>query len=194
MPADRADLRSRIAAATPQDTVRGLVFNGVFSVVREHLGEENTRATDPLAKGSRTGFLSYPVVDLLTIAWNAADELQRVLGGVDAAFYEMGRHIARTVFRSLWGRTLLSLAGGTVGGLLEQVGSGYRGAASYGERSVTWIGPRHCLLTFKRDFFLPPYHCGILATAIEIQGARGVRVNGRGISLLDSEYEATWDR
>ena len=39
MPLDGGDLGRRIAAMSPKDTVRGLMFNGVLAVVREVLGE-----------------------------------------------------------------------------------------------------------------------------------------------------------
>jgi len=193
VPACREDLRKRIAAATPEDTVRGLSFNGIFAAVREHCGDETARATDSRGKGSRTAFVSYPVADFLTVAWNAADALEGAYGTVDSVFYEMGRRGALAVFDSLWGRTLLSLAGGHAHGLATQVGPGYRGAVSYGERNLEWVGPRHCRITFRHDFLVPQYHCGVLATALEFQGVRNIRVEGRQTGLLDAEYEAWWD-
>lgn len=193
MPADRQDLEERITAATPLDTVRGLFFNAIFSTVREHRGDGSARATDPLGRGSRAAFLSYPVVDFLRIAWNAADVLEGVYGDTGQAFYEMGRRSAQNVFESLWGRTLLSLAGGAEHGLAAQIGAGYRGAVSYGERSLEWTGPRSCVITFTRDFLVPNYHCGVFAAALQVQGAQGVRAEGRQVGLLDAEYDVSWE-
>src|SRR5512141_3431474 len=91
MPADRKDLERRVAAATDADTSRGLNFNRLFDLVRDHLGDEAARAMDPQRKGSRVDFFSYPVAEYLRIAWDAADRLEQQLGGVDAVFTELGR-------------------------------------------------------------------------------------------------------
>jgi hypothetical protein len=54
MPADRSDLDRRLAECRDADTTRGLNFNRLFELVREHLGEDATRACDPEGKGSPT--------------------------------------------------------------------------------------------------------------------------------------------
>jgi len=193
MPADRRDLEARIASATPADTVRGVVFNAVFATVRGRCDDQAARAVDPAGKARRLLFLSYPVADLLTAAWNAADRLEKKLGGVDEAFFEMGQHAIGDVLSSMLGRTLLTLAGNDIQRMLSQVGNGYRGTASYGERTATWLGARRCKMTFRREFLVAPYHCGVFATGIKMMGGANVSVQGRQTALLDSEYDIAWD-
>lgn len=193
MPADRKDLQDRIDAATPEDTVRGLVFNGAFSVLREHAGEDAASRCDPLGTGSRTDFFSYPVVDYLNLAWNAVDRLEQALGGVDQAFYRIGHRALTNVFSSMLGRTLLTIAGGDMQRLLSQAPSGYRATVSYGERTVEWPSPHHCRMVFKRDFLVPPFHCGVVVGAIEMMGGRNVKGAGRRTGFLEAEYDFTWE-
>lgn len=173
--------------------MRGLSFNGVFSALKDHFGEDAARATDTQGKGSRASFLAYPVADFLTVAWNAADALEGTFLTVESAFHEMGRRGARNLFESLAGRTLLSLADGDPRLLAVHLGTGYRGAVSYGQRRVEWTGLRSCRIRFERDFLVPHYHCGVLSTALEFMGAKHVEVQGRQVRLLDAEYEVTWE-
>lgn len=193
MPADRQDLETRLAAAVPEDTVRGLVFNGAFSVLREHGGEEAARQCDPAGTGSRTDFFSYPVTDYLNMAWNAADRLESHVGGVDAAFYKIGHRALANVLSSMLGRTLLTIAGGDIHRLLSQTPSGYKATVSYGERTVEWPDPRHAHMVFTHDFLVPPFHCGVIAAAVEMAGGRNVKAVGRKTGFLAAEYDITWD-
>jgi uncharacterized protein (TIGR02265 family) len=193
MPADRTDLEARIAAATPDDTVRGLVFNGAFSVLREFGDEDAARECDPLGTGSRTDFFSYPVADYLNLAWAAADRLEGVLRGTDAVFYQIGHRALTNVFSSMLGRTLLTIAAGDMQRLLSQAPSGYRATVSYGERAVDWPAKNHCHMVFKHDFLVPPFHCGVVSAAIEMMGGRNVQAAGRQTGFLEAEYDFKWE-
>ena len=96
MPADRRDLEARLAAATPDDTVRGLIFNAVFSVVSEALGDAAARACDPSGKGGRIDFFTHPVADFLRTCWDAADLLEPALGGPES-FFRIGHRALAVV-------------------------------------------------------------------------------------------------
>jgi uncharacterized protein (TIGR02265 family) len=191
MSADRVDLERRLAAATQQDTVRGVVFNATSRVLREHLGEVAARACDP-GKSSRVDFLSYPVTDYLRLAWNGADALERRLGTVGAAFFAIGDAAMRDVFGTLLGRTLLSLAGDDMRQLLSQVGTGYKATVGYGERTVEWRGDRSAHFVFLRDFLVPEFHCGVLSAAVKALGGRDIVALGRPTGFLDLEIDLTW--
>jgi uncharacterized protein (TIGR02265 family) len=193
MPADRKDLEARVAAATPNDTVRGLVFNGTFSVLRELGGEGAARECDPLGTGSRIDFFSYPVVDYLNLAWAAADHLEAPLGGVDQAFHRIGHRALTTVFSSMLGRTLLAMASGDVARLLSQMPNAYRATVSYGECTSDFPEARHFRMAAKHSFLVPPFHCGMLTAAIEMMGGRNVNAVGRQTGFLEAEYDCTWE-
>jgi len=194
MPADRKDLEARIAVATPQDTVRGVVFNAIFSVVREDAGESAARQVDTAKKGSRTEFFTYPVVDFLRIIWDAADLLESKLGGVDPVYQKVGARAGELVAASMLGKTLLALAaGGGPRQLMAHLPGGYRATVSYGERTLTWIGEKHVRYVFTRDFLVPPFHAGVLYVGAKVGGGKNVRSIGRQTSLLEAVYDVMWD-
>jgi uncharacterized protein (TIGR02265 family) len=192
MPTDRAAFDVRVAAATRDDTVRGLIFNAGFGVVKRLLGEPEARACDPAQTASRVPFFSYPVIDYLRFAWAAADLLEPQLGGVDAVFFELGAAATRDVFASMLGRTLLSISGDDPRQLMAQVPAGYRGTVGYGERAIQWRGPKHAVVTFRRDFLVPPFHCGVLSAALQAIGQKDVAATGHSVGPLDHDIELTW--
>jgi uncharacterized protein (TIGR02265 family) len=193
MPVDQRDLQARIAATTPQDTVRGLIFNGLFDAVEEHAGKAAALACDASGKGRRTEFFSYPVADFLATIGRAAEVLEPKLGSVDRAFYECGYRALASVFSSALGATIVTLSRKDPRALLGQAATAYRGTVSYGERKLEWLGPTQARFTFKRDFLVPPFHCGVLTAALDAFGARNPRVTGKQVSLLEATYEVGWE-
>jgi len=193
MPADRADLIRRLAAATPDDTSRGLNYNTLFTMVRDHLGEAAAREVDVLGKGQRVDFFSYQITEYLQCAWNAQDRLEPVLGSGQAVLSELGRRTVTGFIGSMLGRTALAMAGRDPRRLVGSAPSGYRGAVSYGERKVEWTGERQGRLHSKRDFMPPTFHAAVLLEALRSTDAARPRVTWRESGFLDSVYEFEWD-
>ena len=191
MPTDRADLAARLAAASKADTVRGIVFNAAFDVLREHAGEAAALACDPAGKARRSDFLAYPVTDYLTLAWAVADRLAAPLGGQDEAFFQMGYRATANVMGSMVGATILTF-GRHPRALLAQVPWAYKATVSYGERYVTWVGDHHARIEFVRDFLVVPFHRGALQAALDGTQAREVRVDGRVGGFMQAVYDVTW--
>lgn len=78
----------RMPHAGPEDTVRGLFFNGVFSAVSTEGGEQALRQChllldDPLFNRRFIDFSSYPVRDFLRLASAAVAVLTPKVGGHD---------------------------------------------------------------------------------------------------------------
>lgn len=193
MPAPRDDLERRLALATSGDTVRGLIFNAIFGVVRDLAGDDVARACDPAHKAARVDFLSYPVTDFLRIIWDAADRLEDQIGGADQAFFQVGRRAGALVLDSMFGKTLITLAVNGPRQLLASAPAAYRGTVSYGERRVEFVGPTHGRLHFKRDFLVPEFHCGVIEAGMERGGAHNVRVRGEQTGPLEATYDVVWD-
>ncbi len=191
MPADRKDLERRLAAATPKDTVRGFIFECVFDVAREHGGDELARRCDPAGKGSRVDFFSYPIADFLRAAWDAADALEKTLP-FDDALRAMGVRAGGKFLQSSIGKTLVKLVGIEPRQLMSGVPSAYKSVVSYGERTVAWVGERHARHTFKRDFLVPAYHCGVLEGALRAVGAKA-SATGKATGFLEAVYDVTWE-
>jgi uncharacterized protein (TIGR02265 family) len=193
MPADRKDLDRRLALCKDSDTSRGLNFNRLFDLVREHAGDDAARWCDPQGKASRIDFFSYPVSEYLAAAWNAADRLEGKLGSVDAVFGELGRRTVTGFLASTLGRTIFAIAGRDPRRIVSAGPAGYRSAVSYGERTVEWKGERGARMVFRGDFMVPAFHRAVMLAALEASDARNPRVEGRALGLLDSEYELCWE-
>ena len=193
MPADREDLRARVAAATPADTSRGLNYASVFRLLRHHLGEDAPRQCDPLGKGSRVDLFKYPIGEYLALAWNAVDRLEGVAGGVEAAFEALGRRTIQDHLESVLGRTLYAIAGRDPRRMVTNMPRGYRATVSYGERAVKWLGERRARVVFRRDFMPPAFHVGVMAAGLAGMGAGAPRVVGRQSGFLDAEFDLSWE-
>jgi uncharacterized protein (TIGR02265 family) len=142
---------------------------------------------------ARVDFFSYPVEDYLRVAWEAADRLEARLGSVDAVWGELGRRTVTGFLASALGRTIYALAGRDPRRFVAAGPAGYRSAVSYGERTVEWLGERRARLVFKRDFMVPAFHRAVMLAALEASDAKRPRVEARATSLLDSEYDLSWE-
>jgi uncharacterized protein (TIGR02265 family) len=192
MPSDRTDLDQRLTASTAKDTVRGVVFDALFGVVREHASPSAVLAVDPLRRGKRLPLFSFPVSDFLRIAWDAADVLETRGLAFSESLFQFGRAAAASVFTSALGRTLSAIADRDPARLLAHTAVGYKAIVSYGERTVERISDGHARITFHRDFLVPPYHCGVFVGAVEAIGGKNAKAAGVQTSLLEAVYEITW--
>lgn len=192
MRAPGEDLDARLAAATPRDTVRGVIFNAAFSLVEDLAGKPSAAECDPTGKGHRNEFFSYGVAEYLRLAWAAADRLAGRLGCRERVFWELGDRAARRWLASPLGVTFLAFAGRDPRRLLTNAASGYRLVVSYGTRTTEWIEERHARLRFQHDFLVPPFHCGVITAALEEASRIRVRAEGRQVGFLEAEYDVTW--
>ena len=193
MPADRTHLEQRLAAATPDDTSRGLNYTTLFGLVRDCLGTDAPREVDVLGKGSRVDFFSYPVGEYLVTVWNALDRLEPTFGSTEAVLSELGRRTSAGFLSSMIGRTALQVSRRDPLALLRSGATVYRGAVSYGERSVEFPAPRRAVMTFRRDFMPSAFHAAVVLTGLQASTAVRPRVAGRETGLLDSVYEIGWE-
>ncbi len=193
MPADRDDLSQRLAAATPADTSRGLNYNTLFSLVRDHCGEAAARDVDVLHKGSRVDFFSYPIAEYLKTTWNAIDRLEPAFGGSDEVLTELGRRTITGFLASMIGRTVFAVGGKDPKRMLASGAPGYKSAVSYGERTVVFPAPGRAVMTFRRDFMPPVFHAAVILAGLQASDAIRPKVVGKASSLLDSVYEIEWE-
>jgi len=184
---------SRLALAGPEDTVRGIFFNGVLDGVRKLAGQE-AEAICRQATGERkfTDFFSYPVSGFLRLGIAALPILGPQLGGGDAVLRWMGVQSANAFFNSAAGRTAFMLVANNLKKLFNQLPISYRAATSYGERQMVWTGDKSGRFIFKRDFLPPGYHEGVLMEVMVKVNANNPRVRGRIIGPLDAEFDLSW--
>lgn len=187
-------IERNIALAKPEDTARGMFFNGVVDAVRTLSSDEVARRCRE-ASGERkhVDFFSYPVSSFLKLCLAAAAEVGPRLGGCEKVLRKIGEQSSRDFMSSMAGKTAIVLAGGNVKRLLGQLPSSYRAAVSYGERTLTWTGDKSGRFVVKNDFMPPAYHEGVILGVLESAGMHGIKAQGRMTGPLDSEYEISWE-
>jgi uncharacterized protein (TIGR02265 family) len=193
-----SDFDRRIALATPEDTARGLFFNGLLHAVTTFGGEPALKRCHAIVNDKRferrfIDFSSYPVTDFLRLARAATQVLSTQLGGPEPTLRRLGMQATRDFTASMAGRTLLLLAGNSPQRVMNGVITAYRSAVSYGERTATMTGETSARLVVKRDFMLPLYNEGVLLALLEAIHARRPQVRARPTGLLDCEYELSWE-
>jgi uncharacterized protein (TIGR02265 family) len=182
---------ARLAAATKDDTIRGLAFNAAFDVVREHADEATVLLCDPTGRGKRADFSSYAVTDLLQVVWAVADRLERKLGGPEEAFFQIGYRATAGVLGSMLGTTLLAF-GRTPRALLSQVPTAFKATTGYGQRFITWEGDAAARLDFDHEFLPLAYLRGTIQAGLDAAGAKQPRVEGHVPGFMKATFQVRW--
>ena len=184
----------RIELATPQDTARGLFFNSMLEAVRT-LGDEAALARCQQVLGGQgfVGFYNYPVAQLVRLGEAAVRELSGRYGGPEEAARALGRKATADFLHSPVGNVVRLMAGNDLRRFLSGVQAIYRMAANYGERTVTWQGPRSGQLLIRRSFLPVEYHEGVLEALLTEYGLKNVKVRGQRVAPLDGTYDFSWE-
>jgi uncharacterized protein (TIGR02265 family) len=190
---DRSTLATLKAAATPQDTSRGLNYNTLFEFARAEMGAGGPREVDPLAKGNRVDFFSYPITEYLDAAWNVAERLAPKYGSLDAVFYELGRRTVDGFLASVLGKTIFAMAGKDPRKIVAAGPGAFKSAVSYGERTVEFTGDKAARYTFKRDFMPHAFHRGVIMAALAATDARNPKAVAREVEFMHTIYEISWE-
>lgn len=193
MATDRSTLAKLKAAATPQDTSRGLNYTTLFDFARKELGPNSPREVDPLGKGNRVDFFSYPITEYLDAAWNIADRLAPRYGSFDAVFYELGRYTAAGFLASVLGKTIFAMAGKDPRKIVAAGPGAFKSAVSYGERSVEFTGDKSARYVFKRDFMPHAFHRGVILGALAATDARNAKAVAKEVDFMTTVYEISWE-
>jgi uncharacterized protein (TIGR02265 family) len=186
------DLKRRIDAATPRDTVRGLVFNATFALVAELAGAPAACATDPAGQARRREFFSYPVADYLHVARAALPVLEPRLGPPDRVFWEFGSRCAMRWFASPLGRVMSAIAGGDLRRAISSAPIAYRSVVSSGSPTVEWVGERHARLVYDRDLLLPSFHGGALTRVLLDLAGVHAQAEAREEGFLGAVVDVRW--
>lgn len=110
---DIADLRERLAAATPQDTSKGMSFNGVLSAARALLGPDDIERVQAMAPEKKyVDFFNYPVATFLPAAFTAASLLRAGQLDFDGALRRVGEQAIVDFLSTPVGRTLVTVSSG----------------------------------------------------------------------------------
>ncbi|MEW5742357.1 MAG: TIGR02265 family protein [Myxococcota bacterium] len=187
-----SDVAERVRQATPQDTCKGMFFNGVLSATR-HLGGEEAlevvRATLPEKK--YVDFFNYPIVTFLPAAFKAARLLQ-VGSDFDGAMRRLGEQAIDDFLSTPVGRTLVTVSSGEAKRLMRAAPTAYKTAVSYGTRETVMLSDTSCVFKVRRDFMPHPYHEGVLFAVLRALGTKDTVVRGERLGLLDADYHLSW--
>lgn len=187
-------LERNLALTKPEDTARGMFFNGAVDAVKTLAGEEVAqRCRAATGERKHIDFFSYPVSSFLKMCLAANVQVGVRLGGCEKLLRRIGQQLTHDFLSSMAGKTAILLAGGSVKRLLGQLPSSYRAAVSYGDRALLWTGEQSGRFIIQHDFMPPAYHEGVLLGVMDAAGVRPVLVRGRMTGTLDSEYELSWE-
>jgi uncharacterized protein (TIGR02265 family) len=188
------DLAWKLSQAAPEDTVRGVFFNGALAAVRELGDEEAVRCC--LEAGGEERFLDffrYPLEAFLRLLACAARRLRGRFGCMEGALRELGRHANADFLASPVGRAAVLLASGSPRRMMDTVPDIYRQSLSFGAREVVWTGPTQGRVRLRGDLLPSACHEGVLEALLRAAGGREVRVERAWTHGLDGEYAFSWE-
>lgn len=188
------DLRWRMTRAMPEDTVRGVFFNGTLEEVGALGGEAVVRAClEATGEEKFLDFYNYPLRGLLRLLYCAAKQLGPEWGGGEAVLRRLSRHANADFLNSPVGRAALLLANGSPRRLVDTAPQLYRQSASFGQHAVVWTGPGRGRFLLKGDLWPAACHEGALEAYLQAAGGRRVRVERQWVEGLDGEYAFSWE-
>jgi uncharacterized protein (TIGR02265 family) len=192
------DYELRLPHAGPNDTVRGLFFNGVFNALKALGGEQAMRHCHQLLDDPRylrrfIDFTNYPVTDFLRLAAAATRVLAPQVGGSPEAQRQIGMQSVNDFFGSMAGKTLLLLSGNSPQRALGNLPAGYNTSVSYGDRKVMILSDTSARVSYQADLMPPAHNEGALLGILKGVQARNPRVRSSPRGLLDCDYELSWE-
>ncbi|WP_224244547.1 DUF2378 family protein [Hyalangium gracile] len=187
-----------VSLPSPSDTVRGMFFNGLLTLVKTYGGEPALKQCQGMLGDIRfersfISFSSYPATDFLRLCVAASQVLAPSLGNPENTARQLGMYTSRDFLATMAGKSLMVLAGGSPHRLLGSISQAYRAAVSFGERKVSPRGDKSLVVSYTRDFFPPVHTEGVLLAVLEALKVKNPQVRSRSLGLLDSEYEVTWE-
>ena len=188
-----SDVAERLRVAMPQDTCKGMFFNGVLSAVETLLGgDAEARVHAVLPEKKYIDFFNYPIATFLPAAFAAAKMLQHSDTDFDAAMRRLGEQAIDDFNSTPVGRTLVTVSSGEAKRLMRAAPTAYKTAVSYGTRETVVISDTACVFKVRRDFMPHPYHEGVLTAVLRAIGTVDVVVRGERLGLLDADYHVSW--
>lgn len=182
-----------MALARPEDTACGYFFNCALDEVRRQ-GDEALlkRCIEVLGQEKFAAFFNYPITSLLRLLYTASWGMSEKHGGFEKALRHLGRDVAQHFLRNTVGRTMLLLAAKNPKRLAEGLPSAYRTGWQHGRSTVQWTQPGQYLAFIHGNVIPYPYFEGVLSEVFMATGADNVRVTGRQIGPVDSEFSLSW--
>lgn len=188
------DLRWRLSQLTSQDTVRGMILNGVLEVVRE-LGDEAAvrQCLDVVGEKKLVDFFSYPSDRHVQTIYMAARLLSDRFSGFENALRAMGHQGTKNFLSSPAGKLMLVLGQGNPKRLINGLPSAFSVAVSSLTSEVKWTGPQSATFILRRDFIPLAYTEGALRPVLENAKVKHFEIRSRQPEPLVGEYDLSWE-
>ena len=185
----------RLAELPADATVLGLFFRSVLEAVEALRGPEAMEACREECEGAGefVDFFAYPARDFLKVLRRAAWEMDGKTGGFEETLRILGYLGTAALLRGQAGRAVDLMLSGTPRRVVENLPTAYRVTTpAGGPLSVVWWGQTGARILFTRDALPRPYLEGSLEALLKKAGARGLRIHGRALGPLSSEYNVAW--
>ncbi len=189
------DLLWKMSRAMPEDTVRGVFFNGTLEAVEALGGEKVARECLEVAGEEKfLDYYSYPIRSLLRMLYRAAKHLGPGFGGGEAVLRRLSRHANADFLSTVVGKAALLLAYGSPRRMVDMAPQLYRQLSNFGEQTVVWTGRSSGRLLLRGDLLPAACHEGALEAFIHAVGGRQVRVECRRVEGQEGEYAFSWEQ
>ncbi|MBK7862096.1 MAG: DUF2378 family protein [Archangiaceae bacterium] len=175
---DKQELELRISGTAPADTMRGLFFAAVESVVLRTVGPMGEPAMKEALENPKpwVDSLTYPTAEFLRLLWRAVELIAPHSGGVEETFTALGVSCMQALVRSPLGKPLEQLAQqpGGPATLAAPLMATLQPMIAPGERKVIGNSPTSTTIVFKEEVLPIQFYTGMLSAAFE--KLRGVRI------------------
>ncbi|MBL8958127.1 MAG: DUF2378 family protein [Myxococcaceae bacterium] len=189
---DKNELELRISGTQPSDTLRGLFFAAVESVVLRTVGPMGEPAMKEALENPKVWVdsLVYPTAEFLRLLWRAVELIAPHTGGVEETFTLLGVSCMQALVRSPLGRPLELLTGNGGGaGLAKPLMATLQPMIAPGERKEIGSTERSALVVFKEEVLPIQFYTGMLSAAFE--KLRGVHISCKWEKTAASRIEMT---
>lgn len=166
----RGQIASRMLEVTSDDTAMGLLFEGLFALLRETFNAQVVAGLERSALGEEllASFFRYPVAQLLKVSLTAMDLSPGVVVDASKFMRTFGARVARKTKDAPIARAVMQLGGGDPHRVLSSFAAGCKTILSFGERTPARLGERAARLSYERELLGPAFALGLIEKVFEI--------------------------
>ncbi|QRN99925.1 DUF2378 family protein [Archangium violaceum] len=188
------EMQQRLAFTTPEDTMRGVFYNGILDAVRQ-LGSEDAvrRCLEACGESGFLDFFNYPYSSFIRLLYTAARLLSDKYGGFEQALAAMGHYAATRYYTSPVGRALQLMFMNDPKRLISNLPMASKMAAAGSQCEVRLTDQKSGVVIYRHDLLPRPYIVGGFLGTFESIHTKGLKVDVRVLGPLDTEYTFSWE-
>jgi serine/threonine-protein kinase len=193
---DKQELELRISGTQPTDTMHGLFFAAVESVVLRTVGPMGEPAMKEALENPKAWVdsLTYPTGEFLRLLWRAVELIAPHSGGVEETFTALGVSCMQALVRSPLGKPLeqLSAAPGGPVTLAAPLMATLQPMISPGERKVIGNTANASIVVFKEEVLPIQFYTGMFTAAFEKLRGAGISCKWEKTAASRIEMTISW--